>query len=127
MSWGTQGNSFIDDTYSKLLNISGQLDYRVRSDFKVWGAIERKQDKDRFYCGTPLVPANFPGIVPTSGIVSGLWTNYYLNGHTGMLNPVTVDARTLRTSYNVLDNKSGATGALAARRLRLRHHQQRQA
>jgi iron complex outermembrane receptor protein len=106
---GAQGKSFIDDTYSKLLNISGQLDYRVRSDFKVWGAIERKQDKDRFYWGTPLVPANAPGIVPTSGVVSGLWTNYYLNGHTGTLNPVTVDARTLRTTYNVLDNKSGAT------------------
>ena len=71
---------FIDDTYSKLSNVSGQLNYRVTDNFKIWGAAEYKQDKDRFYWGTPLVPANAPGIVPTNGIVSGLWTNYYLNG-----------------------------------------------
>ena len=101
--------SFIDDTYSKLSNVSGQLNYRVNDSLKIWGAAEYKQDKDRFYWGTPLVPANAPGIVPTSGIVSGQWTNYYLNGHTGTLNPVTVDARTLTTTYNVLDNHSGAS------------------
>jgi iron complex outermembrane receptor protein len=102
------GKSFIDDTYSRLLNISGGLDYRITNNFKIWGAVERKEDKDRFYWGTPLVPANGPGIVPTRGIVSGMWTNYYLNGHTGMLNPVTIDARTLKTTYNVLDNHSSA-------------------
>jgi iron complex outermembrane receptor protein len=103
--------SFIDDTYSKLSDVSGQLNYRVTESLKIWGAAEYKQDKDRFYWGTPLVPANAPGIVPTAGIVSGLWTNYYLNGHTGPLNPVTIDARTLTTTYNVLDNRSG-TGEL---------------
>ncbi len=101
--------SFIDDTYSKLSNVSGQLNYRVNESLKVWGAAEYRQDKDRFYWGTPLVPANAPGIIPTNGIVSGQWTNYYLNGHTGMLNPVTIDARTLTTTYNVLDNHSGAS------------------
>jgi iron complex outermembrane receptor protein len=101
--------SFIDDTYSKLSNVSGQLNYRVNDSLKIWGAAEYKQDKDRFYWGTPLVPANAPGIVPTNGIVSGQWTNYYLNGHSGTLNPVTIDARTLTTSYNVLDNHSGAS------------------
>jgi len=45
---GAQGLSFIDDTYSRLLNISGQLDYRVNDNFKVWVAAEHKQDKDRF-------------------------------------------------------------------------------
>jgi len=105
--------SFIDDTYSKLSNVSGQLNYRVSDSFRIWGAAEYKQDKDRFYWGTPLVPANAAGIVPTSGIVSGLWTQYYpgpdsFAGHVGPLNPVTVDARTLRTTYNVLDNDSGA-------------------
>ena len=99
---------FIDDTYSKLSNVSGQLNYRVTDSFKIWGAVEYKQDKDKFYWGTPLVPANAPGIVPTNGIVSGAWSNYYLNGHTGPLNPVTIDARTLNTNYNVLDNHSGA-------------------
>jgi iron complex outermembrane recepter protein len=101
--------SFIDDTYSKLSNVSGQLNYRVNESLKIWGAAEYKQDSDRFYWGTPLVPANSPGVVPTNGIVSGQWTNYYLNGHTGTLNPVTIDARTLTTSYNVLDNHSGAS------------------
>ena len=99
---------FIDDTYSRLSNVSGQLNYRVTDNFKIWGAAEYKQDKDRFYWGTPLVPPNAPGIVPTNGIVSGLWTNYYLNGHTGTLNPVTIDARTLTTNFNVLNNRSGA-------------------
>jgi iron complex outermembrane receptor protein len=105
--------SFIDDAYSKLTNVSGQLNYRITDNLKIWGAAEYKQDTDRFYWGTPLVPANFPGIVPTKGIVSGLWTQYYpgpsdFAGHVGPLNPVTIDARTLSTNYNVLDNRNGA-------------------
>ena len=104
---------FIDDTYSKLSNVSGQLNYRVTDNFRIWGAVEYKQDKDKFYWGTPLVPANAPGIIPTTGIVSGVWTQYYPGpsdflGHVGPLNPVTIDARTLSTNYNVLDNHSGA-------------------
>ncbi|MBR0908728.1 TonB-dependent receptor [Bradyrhizobium japonicum] len=97
---------FIDDTYSKLSNVSGQLNYRVNENLKIWGAAEYRQDNDRFYWGTPLVPANAPGIVPTNGIVSGRWSNYYLGGGTPV--PVTIDARTLTTNYNVLDNHSGA-------------------
>ena len=100
--------SFIDDTYSRLTNVSGQLNYKVTDSFKIWGAVEYKQDKDKFYWGTPLVPANAPGIMPTTGIVSGTWSNYYLNGRTGTPNPVTIDARTLSTTYNVLDNHNGA-------------------
>ena len=99
--------SFIDDTYSKLSNVSGQLNYRVNDSLKVWGAAEYRQDSDRFYWGTPIVPANGPGIVPTSGIVSGTWSNYYLGGGTPV--PATIDARTLTTNYNVLDNHSGAS------------------
>ena len=105
-------NGFIDDTDTKLFNVSGGLNYRVNDSFKVWGAFEYKEDKDRFYWGTPLVPANFPGIVPTSGIVSGRWTQYYpgpdFDEHAGTLKPVTIDARTLKTNYNVLDNDSFA-------------------
>ncbi|MBR0817088.1 TonB-dependent receptor [Bradyrhizobium liaoningense] len=97
---------FIDDTYSKLSNVSGQLNYRVNENLKIWGAAEYRQDNDRFYWGTPLVPANAPGVVPTNGIVSGRWSNYYLGGGTPV--PVTIDARTLTTNYNVLDNHSGA-------------------
>ncbi len=101
-------NSFIDDTYTRLFNVSGQLNYRVNESLKIWGAAEYKEDKDRFYYGTPLVPSNFPGIVATSGIVHGVWSNYWLNGGAGPKNPVTIDARTLDTSYNVLDNRNGA-------------------
>jgi iron complex outermembrane recepter protein len=105
--------SFIDDAYSRLSNVSGQLNYRISNKLKIWGAVEYKQDDDRFYWGTPLVPADAPGIVPTKGIVSGLWSQYYpgpfdFAGHTGQLHPVTIDARTLSTNYNVLDNKNGA-------------------
>ena len=100
--------SFIDDTYARLLNISGQLDYRITDNFKIWGAVERNEDKDRFYWGTPLVPLAFSGPYATSGVVSGLWTQYYPNGHTGIPSLVTIDSRTLTTTYNVLDNRSGA-------------------
>jgi iron complex outermembrane receptor protein len=107
----TNLNGFIDDTYTKLFNVSGGLNYRVNDSFKVWVASEYKEDRDRFYWGTPIVPANFAGIVPTSGIVSGLWTQNYpgrdFGGPKGApLNPATIDARTLTTNYNVLDNKS---------------------
>ena len=37
-----------------------------------------------------------------------MWTKYYLNGQPARLNPVTIDARTLSTTYNVLDNRNGA-------------------
>lgn len=99
---------FIDDTDTKILNISGQLNYRVTNNVMVWGAVESKRDINRFYWGTPLVPAAFSGANATSGIVSGLWTQYYPNGHTGPLSPVTIDGRTLKTNYNVLNNDSGA-------------------
>jgi iron complex outermembrane receptor protein len=99
--------SFIDGAGSKLSNVSGQLNYRVNDSLKVWGAAEYKQDSDRFYWGTPIVPANGAGIVPTTGIVSGTWSNYYLGGGTPV--PPTIDARTLTTNYNVADNHSGAS------------------
>src|SRR5262245_12193872 len=65
---------FIDDTYSKLTNISGQLDYRPNENLKVWAAAESRRDTDRFYWGTPLVPTSVAGPYATSGVVSGLWT-----------------------------------------------------
>jgi outer membrane receptor protein involved in Fe transport len=125
-------NGFIDDAYTKLWNVSGQLNYRVNDNLKVWGAFEHKEDTDRFYWGTPLVPANFPGVVPTKGIVSGRWTQYYpgpgdFDGHIGMLNPVTIDARKAiqklrsdngRTSVQKFDfvGRPGAARCTAAQR-----------
>jgi iron complex outermembrane receptor protein len=95
----SSNNGFIDDTSSKLFNVSGQLNYRVSDSLKIWGAVEYKQDRERFYYGTPLVSAAFSGPFATSGVVSG---------NTSSLGPVTIDSRTLRTNYNVLDNNSGA-------------------
>ena len=94
-------NGFADDTNTKTLNVSGLLNYRVSDSFKIWGAIEYKQDKSSAYWGTPLVPTAFSGSHATTGIVSG---NYVSNYNGTNLGPVTIDGRTLRTNYNVLDN-----------------------
>jgi iron complex outermembrane receptor protein len=64
-------NGFTDDTNTKTLNVSGQLNYRVSDSFKIWGAIEYQQDKGTAYWGTPLVPIAFSGPHATTGIVSG--------------------------------------------------------
>ncbi|WP_295850809.1 TonB-dependent receptor [Tardiphaga sp.] len=98
-------NGFIDDTDTRTFNASGQLNYRISSDFKVWGAIEYKQDNSRPYWGTPLVPAAFSGANATSGIVSG---NYVSNYNGTNLGAVTIDRRTLSTNYNVFDNYAKA-------------------
>ena len=94
-------NGFTDDTNTKTLDVSGQLNYRVSDSFKVWGAIEYKQDKGTAYWGTPLVPIAFSGSHATSGIVSG---NYVSNYNGTNLGRVTIDDRTFNTNYNVLDN-----------------------
>jgi iron complex outermembrane recepter protein len=94
-------NSFIDDVNIKTLDISTQFNYRVNDTFKTFVALEYKKDNGSAYWGTPLVSANAPGIVPTSGIVSGSHSSFN-NG--GAPFPVTIDRRTLTTNYNVLDN-----------------------
>jgi iron complex outermembrane recepter protein len=94
-------NGFIDDTDTKTFNISGQLNYRVSENLKIWGAIEYKQDNSHAYWGTPLVSTAFSGPNATTGIVSG---TYISNFNGTNLGPVTIDGRTLTTNYNVLDN-----------------------
>jgi iron complex outermembrane receptor protein len=94
-------DGFTDDTNTKTLNVSGQLNYRVSDSFKIWGAIEYKQDKGMAYWGIPLVPIAFSGPHATTGIVSG---NYVSNYNGTNLGPVTIDNRTFNTNYNVLDN-----------------------
>jgi iron complex outermembrane receptor protein len=98
-------NGFTDDTNTKTLNISGQLNYRVSDSFKIWGAIEYRQDKGSPYWGTPLVPTAFSGPNATTGIVSG---NYDSNYNGTNLGAVTIDRRTFTTNYNVLDNRNEA-------------------
>jgi iron complex outermembrane receptor protein len=96
-------SGFIDDTRSESWHASGQLDYRVSGALKLFGAVEAKKDRANAYWGTPLVSATTAA--PTSGIVSGTYVSNY-NGTN--LGPVTVDSRTLRTNYNVLDNRNEA-------------------
>lgn len=95
-------NGFADDTNTKTLDVSGQLNYRVSDSLKVWGAIEYREDRGKAYWGAPLVSAAFSGSHATSGIVSGSYFNR------ADLGAVTIDDRTFNTNYNVLDNRNVA-------------------
>jgi iron complex outermembrane receptor protein len=95
-------NGFADDTNTKTLDVSGQLNYRISDSLKVWGAIEYREDRSKAYWGAPLVPVAFSGSHATSGIVSGSYFNRT------DLGAVTIDDRTFNTNYNVLDNKNVA-------------------
>jgi iron complex outermembrane receptor protein len=94
-------NGFIDDTDTKTFNVSGQLNYKVSENLKIWGAIEYKQDHSNAYWGTPLVSAAYSGPNATHGIVSG---TYVSNDNGTNLGPVTIDGRTLTINYNVANN-----------------------
>jgi len=98
-------NGFADDTNTKTLDVSGQLNYRISDSLKVWGAIEYRGDRGKAYWGAPLVPVAFSGSHATSGIVSG---NYVSNYNKTNLGAVTIDDRTFNTNYNVLDNRNVA-------------------
>ncbi|MDN4983062.1 TonB-dependent receptor plug domain-containing protein [Bradyrhizobium sp. WYCCWR 13022] len=95
-------NGFAEDTNTRTLDLSGQLDYRVSDSLKVWGAIEYREDRSKAYWGAPLVPVAFSGSHATAGIVSGSYFNRT------DLGAVTIDDRTFNTNYNVLDNRNVA-------------------
>lgn len=95
-------NGFADGTGTKILDVSGQLNYRVTDNLKIWGAIEYREDRSKAYWGVPLVPVAFAGSHATAGIVSGTYFNRT------DLGSVTIDDRTFNTNYNVLDNKNVA-------------------
>src|SRR5882672_1588379 len=100
-------NSFIDDVHKDLTNISARFNYRMSDVFKTFVAVEYRRDAGNSYWGTPLVTTKFAGSHSTSGIVSG--TNPTSLSFTGdQLGPVTIDSRTLKTNYNVLDSFTGA-------------------
>ena len=101
----TKDASFIDGDFENLSNFSGQLNYKVSDSFKVFGAIEYKNDAGHAYWGTPLVPTSFSGPFAKSGVVSGTAVNVFDGS---VLGPLTVDSRTLTTNYNVADNSVGA-------------------
>lgn len=98
-------NGFADDTITRTLDVSGQLNYRASDSLKIWGAIEYREDRSKAYWGAPLVPVAFSGSHATSGIVSG---NYVSNYNKTNLGAVTIDDRTFNTNYNVLDNRNVA-------------------
>src|SRR3954469_2870044 len=54
-------NGFAEDTNTKTLDVSGQLNYRISDSLKVWGAIEYREDRSKAYWGAPLVPISFSG------------------------------------------------------------------
>lgn len=95
-------NGFADDTNTRTLDVSGQLNYRISDSLKIWGAIEYREDRSKAYWGAPLVPIAFSGSHATSGIVSGSYFNRT------DLGPVTIDDRTFDTNYNVFDNRNVA-------------------
>lgn len=98
-------NGFADDTNTKTLDVSGQLNYRISDSLKIWGAIEYREDRSKAYWGAPLVPVAFSSSHATSGIVSG---NYVSNFNKTNLGAITIDDRTFNTNYNVLDNRNVA-------------------
>jgi iron complex outermembrane recepter protein len=98
-------NGFADDTNTRTLDVSGELDYRISDSLQVWGAIEYREDRSKAYWGAPLVPVAFSGSHTTAGIVSG---TYISNFNGTNLGPVTIDDRTFNTNYNVLDNRNVA-------------------
>jgi len=100
-------NSFIDDDHQNLTNFSAQLNYRVNNSFKVFAAIEYKQDQGHVYWGTPLTTTAFSGPFSTQGVVSSFAVNGIDNTLPNIA-PATVDSRTLTTNYNVADNSVGA-------------------
>src|SRR5262249_4909023 len=102
---GSRFNSFIDGDFRELASVSGQLNYRVTDWFKVFGAVEYKQDSGHAYWGTPLVPVSFAGPFAINGVVRGTAINTF-DGT--VIGPLTVDSRTLTTNYNVADNSTGA-------------------
>jgi iron complex outermembrane receptor protein len=97
-------NGFADDTNTKTLDVSGQLNYRISDSLKVWGAIEYREDRSKAYWGAPLVPVAYSGSHATAGIVSGT----YVASNGSNLGPITIDGRTFNTNYNVLDNRNVA-------------------
>jgi iron complex outermembrane recepter protein len=105
-------NSFIDGDYQQLNNVAGQLNYRVSDGFRVFGAVDYRRDDGHAYWGTPLTTTAFSGPFSTKSVVSGTALNTFNaadpSDASAVFGPVTVDSRTTRTNYNVLDNSVGA-------------------
>lgn len=102
---GSDSDGPVQGTNQHNRHLSGGLDWHVQPGLKFFVAGEIKRDRGSSYWGTPLVSAAAPGIEPEGGVVSGTYTSGF-NG--SALGPVAIDRRTLRTNYNVLDNRNDA-------------------
>ncbi len=101
----SRSGGFIDDSASRNWHFSAALDQRLSAALRLWGAVERKADRAATYWGTPLVSRASAGADASNGLVDGSFVSNF-NGTD--LGPVTLDKRTLRTNYNVLDSRTRA-------------------
>ena len=101
----SRSGGFIDDSASRNWHFSAALDQRLSAALRLWGAVERKADRAATYWGTPLVSRASAGADASDGIVDG---SYVSNFNGTDLGPVTLDKRSLRTNYNVLDSRTRA-------------------
>jgi iron complex outermembrane receptor protein len=102
---GSHLNGFIDDVNRDLSGISTQLNYQATDAFKAFVAVEYRKDRGHAYWGTPMVPTSFAGAHAIGGVVSGSAVSTFDGS---IIAPVTIDSRTLKTNYNVLDDSTGA-------------------
>ena len=100
-----RSDGYIDDTASRNWHLSAALEQRLSAAVKLWGAVEAKGDRADTYWGTPLVAQAGAAANTTSDIVAGTYVSNF-NGTN--LGAVTIDRRTLRTNYNVLDSRTTA-------------------
>jgi len=102
---GSDGDGFVHDTGQRLWHLSSGLDWHLKPGLRLFVAAEVQRDRGHPYWGTPLVSAGSAGVEAEPGVVSGTYTSGF-NG--SVLGPVAIDRRTLRTNYNVLDNRNEA-------------------
>ena len=101
----TRSEGYIDDTPSRNWHLSAALEQRLSPALKLWGAVEAKGDRADTYWGTPLVSQASAGVNSSSDFVTG---SYVSNFNGTNLGAVTIDKRTLKTNYNVLDSRTTA-------------------
>ena len=101
----SRSGGFIDDSASRNWHFSAALDQRLSAALRLWGAVERKTDRAATHWGTPLVSRSSAAANASDGLIDG---SYVSNFNGTDLGPVTIDKRTLRTNYNVLDSRTRA-------------------
>ena len=95
-------NGFADDTNTKTLDVSGQLNYRISDSLKIWGAIEYREDRSKAYWGRRWYRLRSAARMRRRG------SSPAITSTRTDLGAVTIDDRTFNTNYNVLDNRNVA-------------------